>query len=285
MDTSWWDLPDVVPVSVDGADVATVMLGPSTEEAAGDVVFCHGTPWSSAVWGAVARRVARTHRVFLWDMPGYGRSTMNPDTPIDLAAQGSRLAALLDHWGLDRPNLVAHDVGGAVALRAHLLHDRDAASVFLWDVVTLDPWGSPFFALVRDHVDVFSALPERLHGALVREYIAGAGPRLTAESIERLAAPWLGDAGRLAFYRQIGALRPEHTRPVVARLADTRCPASVGWGEDDPWIPVAQAHRLADALPGDPPVITLPGVGHLAPVEASEQVADAVLAHLRRVTP
>ena len=44
MDTSWWDLPDVVPVSVDGADVATVMLGPSTEEAAGDVVFCHGTP-------------------------------------------------------------------------------------------------------------------------------------------------------------------------------------------------------------------------------------------------
>ena len=34
---------------MDGASVATVVLGPDARDAAGDVVFCHGTPWSSAV--------------------------------------------------------------------------------------------------------------------------------------------------------------------------------------------------------------------------------------------
>jgi pimeloyl-ACP methyl ester carboxylesterase len=29
---------------------------------------------------------------------------------------------LLSHWALERPHVVAHDIGGTVALRAHLLH-------------------------------------------------------------------------------------------------------------------------------------------------------------------
>ncbi|MBL0885418.1 alpha/beta fold hydrolase [Myceligenerans indicum] len=269
-------LPEPVHVTVGGARIATYVLAPE-RPSVGDVVFCHGTPWSARVWAQAARHLSGGRRVFLWDMPGYGRSTQEGDVAVDLASQMSRFAELLAHWDLDRPWVVAHDIGGAVALGAHLLHGRDYAGLFLWDVVTLEPWGSPFFRLVSEHADVFTQLPAALHEALVREYIAGAARgRLTADVLDALARPWLGTPGQAAFYRQIAALRPAHTRPVVARLADVRCPVRIGWGERDAWIPVDQATRLRDLLPGSPPVITLDDAGHLAPVESPSLVIGAI---------
>jgi pimeloyl-ACP methyl ester carboxylesterase len=91
-----------------------------------------------------------------------------------------------------------------------------------------------------------------------------------------LAAPWRGDSGQPAFYRQIAALTPEHTEPVAARLSQVRCPVMIGWGAQDPWIPVEQAARLRTSLPGNCPVVTLDEVGHLAPVEASSRVLAAL---------
>jgi pimeloyl-ACP methyl ester carboxylesterase len=210
-------------------------------------------------------------------MPGYGRSTKDPAVPVDLASQMSRFAQLIAHWGLDRPNVVAHDIGGAVALGSHLLHGREYAGLFLWDVVTLDPWGSPFFRLVADHADVFAELPAALHAALVGEYIAGAARhRLTAGRVDALSRPWLGTSGQPAFYRQIAALRPEHTRPVAERLRQVSCGVTIGWGAQDPWIPAEQAARLRTLLPGSPPVIMLDEVGHLAPLEAPSLVHRAL---------
>ncbi|RPF22910.1 alpha/beta fold hydrolase [Myceligenerans xiligouense] len=270
-------LPDPVHVTVGGARIATYVLTPDRETPVGDVVFCHGTPWSAQVWAAAARHLGSGRQVFLWDMPGYGRSSQDPEVPVDLASQMSRFAELLAHWGLERPDVVAHDIGGAVALGAHLLHGSEYAGLFLWDVVTLDPWGSPFFRLVAEHTDVFTQLPAALHAALVREYIAGAAHgELTAGSLDVLSEPWLGSRGQEAFYRQISALRPEHTRAVVARLGQVRCPVAIGWGAQDPWIPVEQAARLQELLPGNPPVHLLDDVGHLAPIEAPSRVFRAL---------
>lgn len=286
MSTRKSQLPEPVHVTVDGASIATYIVAPERREPLGDVVFCHGTPWSSRVWADAAQHLSRSHRVFLWDMPGYGRSTKDPAVSVDLASQMSRCAQLLTYWGVDRPHVVAHDIGGAVALGAHLLHDRAYAALFLWDVVTLDPWGSPFFRLVADHTDVFAELPAALHGALVGEYIAGAAHgQLTTDWVDVLNQPWLGAAGQPAFYRQIAALRPEHTRPIMERLHQVGCAVTIGWGEQDPWIPVDQAAQLHDLLPGRPPVITLDEVGHLAPVEAPSRVCHALGDWLAGVLP
>ena len=216
-------------------------------------------------------------RVFLWDMPGYGASPKGPGIAVDLVTQRRRLAALLRHWGLDRPHLVAHDIGGAVALGAHLLEGSDLASLFLLDIVTLDPWGSPFFRLVAQNESVFAAVPGPLHAALVREYVAGAANHGLADDVVRmLAEPWLGGVGQAAFYRQIAQLSPAHTAPIVSRLGEVRCPVRIGWAEDDPWIPFEQAKRLRTALPGDPEVVVFPERGHLVPLEDADAVAPAV---------
>jgi pimeloyl-ACP methyl ester carboxylesterase len=288
---TWTELPAPVFVDLQGkglhadggtrpADavrVATWVLEPPDRTPAGDVVLCHGTPWSARVWAPVAQALGQEYRVFLWDMPGYGASPKGPEHAVDLVAQRRRLAALLRHWALDRPHVVAHDVGGAVALGAHLLEGAELASLFLLDVVTLDPWGSAFFRLVARNEQVFAAVPGSLHAALVKEYIAGAANHhLAPEVVEKLAEPWLDEQGQAAFYRQIAQLSPEHTRPIVSRLDRVRCPVRVGWATDDPWIPVEQAGRLRAALPGDPEVVELPGRGHLVPLEDAAAVERTV---------
>ena len=159
-----------------------------------DVVFCHGTPWSSALWAPYAQALSASFTVHLWDMPGYGASSMEPDHAVSLDVQGQLLADLLAHWELSAPHVVTHDIGGAVALRAHLLHGRAYASLALVDVVALAPWGSDYFRLVKQHADVFAAVPPAMHEGALRAYVAGASHRgLSAPALDELVTPWLGD--------------------------------------------------------------------------------------------
>lgn len=279
-----------------GTEVATRIVEPrpghSSRDSLGDIVICHGTPWSSHMWMPLARELGQRFRVHLWDMPGYGESIPIPDESpaevgplVDLIAQRRRLGDLLDYWKLETPHVIAHDIGGAVALGAHLLEGLDFASLYLLDVVTLTPWGSPFFQLVAENESAFAALPPRLHRALVREYIAGSGTTdgpstLTASWLDELTAPWATAAGQRAFYRQITQLSPAHTQPIVDRLGEVRCPVRIGWGDDDQWISVEQAERLAHALPRDTDITHFPGAGHLVPIEAPTQLAAEVAAWL-----
>jgi pimeloyl-ACP methyl ester carboxylesterase len=53
--------------------------------------------------------------------------------------QGELLADLLRYRNVDAPHVVAHDYGGAVSLRAHLVHGARYASLALVDVVALRP--------------------------------------------------------------------------------------------------------------------------------------------------
>lgn len=226
------------------------------------VVLCHGTPWSSHVWRALVDRLRHEYSIYVWDMPGYGCSDKHPDADVSLREQGAVLAALVDHWGLERPDVVAHDVGGAVALRAHLLHGVPVRSLVLIDVVALRPWGSPFFRLVGSHAEVFAALPPKLHEALVREYIRGASSRgLSDHVLEDLVAPWLGD-GQAAFYRQIEQADERYTAELEDRFAHIDAPTLVVWGTADQWIPVDRAARLAAVIPNSS-LVLIEGAGHL----------------------
>lgn len=265
-------LPPPEYVSLNGTDVATYVLEPETDAEAG-VVFCHGTPWSAEVWAAAARYVSRNYQVYLWDMPGYGRSEQNDTAPVDLPSQIDRFTGLLQEWGLDRPHVVAHDIGAAVALGSHLSNHDEFASLYLWDPVIVRPWGSKFFRLVATDTEVFMQLPEPLHRALVEAYIAGAAHRsLTVDQLQTLCAPWTTYPGQRAFYRQIASLHPEDTDPIEARLDAVRCRVKIAWGQEDPWIPVSQATVVQNLLPAGVDIVTLAGVGHLAPLELPSAV-------------
>jgi pimeloyl-ACP methyl ester carboxylesterase len=250
------------------------------DEHADPVVLLHGTPFSSYVWRDVARALAVTHRVYVWDMPGYGTSEMSNGQDVSLAAQGRVFTELLAHWGLDEPSVVAHDFGGAVALRAHLLHGARYHALALVDPVALAPWGSPFFRLVGANAEVFEQLPPALHGALVREYVTSASHRgLHPATLDALVDPWLGGAGQPAFYRQIAQASQRYTDEVQGRYGELALPVLICWGAEDTWIPIGKGRELAGLIPGSR-LHPIEGAGHLVQEDAPAELTAALLGFL-----
>jgi pimeloyl-ACP methyl ester carboxylesterase len=244
------------------------------------VVLVHGTPWSSWTWRGVLPHLAELFSVYVFDLLGFGASEKRAGQDVSLAAHGQRLAALLDFWSLDRPAVVAHDIGGAATLRAHLIHGRPVAALVLIDVVALAPWGSPLYRLVRDHVTVFEQLPAPIHEGVIRAYVATAQARPLDRDIEDvLIAPWLGSVGQAAFYRQIAQGDQRDTDEIEPLYGQITAPTLVVWGEADPWIPVERGRELARRIP-DARLEVLPKGGHLVQEDEPQEVARLLGEHL-----
>ena len=241
------------------------------------LVLLHGTPFSSIVWRRIAPYLSGRRQVFYFDLLGYGRSEMREGQDVSLAVQSRLLAALLSHWQLSRPDVVAHDFGGCAALRAHLLHGCEYRSLTLIDPVALAPWGSPFVRHVRDHEAAFSGLPAYIHAAILPAYISGAAFRPLATSVMQLYTdPWSGATGQAAFYRQIAQMDQRYTDEIESRYAEIRCPVEVIWGEQDRWIPIEHGHELARRIPGSR-LLGIPEAGHLVQEDAPEAIVAALL--------
>ncbi|MFJ6747426.1 MULTISPECIES: alpha/beta fold hydrolase [unclassified Streptomyces] len=252
-------------------EVRWAVLG--EDAAAGDappVVLLHGTPFSSYAWRTVARALAERRRVFVWDMPGYGASEKHAGQDVTLDSQAVVFGELLAHWGLTEPAVVAHDFGGCVALRAHLVHGVRYDRLALVDAVALAPWGSPTYRLMHAHPEVFAQLQPHLHRALVREFITnGSRQGLSAEVLDRLVAPWTTEEGQAAFYRQIEQNDQRFTDDIQGRYGEIAVPTLVCWGTHDSWIPAAKGRELAAAIPGAE-LRLIEDAGHLVQEDAPE---------------
>ena len=236
------------------------------------VVLVHGTPFSSYVWRRIGSELARSHHVHVYDLLGYGQSAKHAGQDVSLGVQNSLLKDLLKHWGLDRPKVVAHDFGGATALRAHLLNDCDYEKLLLIDPVAIRPWGSPFVQHVREHEQAFAGVPDYLQVAILRAYIRTAASReMTDEELAPYLAPWLGPDGQPAFYRQIAQMDLKYTDEMQDRYADIRCPVRLLWGREDAWIPVERGRELASLIP-DCALTEIDGSGHLMQEDAPEAI-------------
>lgn len=245
------------------------------------VVLVHGTPFSSYVWRNIASALAESHEVYVFDLLGYGASEKREGQDVSLAAQGKLLARLLEHWELESPMIVGHDFGGAITLRAHLLEERDFARIVLVDAVSVAPWGSSFYRLVRDYPGVFRQIPGYMHRAMLVAYIRDATYRpMDDEEMAHYIEPWLGEEGQDAFYRQIEQNDQRYTDEVEPLYGQIERPVLILWGEEDRWIPPELGQKLHSMIPGSQ-LETLPECAHLAQEDATE----AVLSHLTRFFP
>jgi pimeloyl-ACP methyl ester carboxylesterase len=265
-----WELPEVF--EYEGQPVRWHAIGEGEP-----LVLLHGTPFSSVVWRRIAPLLARRRRVYYYDLLGYGRSHKEDGQDVSLGVQNRLFDQLLTHWELECPDVVAHDFGGATALRTHLLDGRDYRTLTLIDPVALSPHGSPFVQTARRHEQAFVELPAYIHDALLRAYVAGAVHRtLSEEEMLRYTTPWTGEVGQAAFYRQIAQMRDEYTDEIQDRYDEMRCPVTILWGEQDAWVPLERGQELARRIPGAD-LRTVAYAGHLVPEDAPEAVVATVL--------
>lgn len=241
------------------------------------LVALHGTPFSAQVWRRIVPQVADRRTVYYFDMVGYGQSEMRAGQDVSLAVQNRVLAALFGEWRLDRPDVLAHDFGGATALRGYYLNGLRYASLTIFDAVALAPWGSPFVRHVRAHEAAFAGMPDYMHRALLRAYLQTAACHpLSQEALAIYSAPWLGPVGQAAFYRQISQMDQRFTDEVEGRYGRMDCPVTVLWGRDDAWIPHAKGAALAARI-SDRPLISVPEAGHLMQEDRPEVLVAAIL--------
>lgn len=264
-----WGLSETCQTSAGRVSAGSCGQGPA-------LVLAHGWPWSSYSWHRVISDLAKNHTLYWYDMPGYGQSEMRGGQRTSLDVQGEVFAEMLAHWRLSRPSVVAHDFGGATTLRAHLLHGCEFERYVLMNVVAMRPWGSEFFEHVGKHVEAFQGLPPHIHKAIVEAYIQGAlVSEISPADFGELVAPWLTEEGAGSFYHQFAQADERYTAEVEPLFKDIRCPVTILWGDDDPWIPVERGRALNE-LVGQNRFKALKGVGHLPQLEAPAIVLEAL---------
>ncbi|MBD8494056.1 alpha/beta fold hydrolase [Pseudomonas syringae] len=267
------DLPNTLMVEGNAVRWGKMGRGPA-------LVAIHGTPFSSQVWRRIVPLLADRRTVYYFDLVGYGQSEQRAGQDVSLALQNRVLAALFQAWGLERPDVLAHDFGGATALRGYYLNGLRYASLTIFDAVALAPWGSPFVQHVRLHEQAFAGMPDYMHQALLHAYLQTAAHQpLSAQALAIYSAPWLGAVGQPAFYRQIAQMDQSHTDEIEGLYGRLDCPVTVLWGRNDQWIPYVKGQALARLI-SDRECILIDNAGHLVQEDCPEAIVAAVLKSL-----
>jgi pimeloyl-ACP methyl ester carboxylesterase len=241
------------------------------------LLLLHGFPTSNRLWdGVLPALVQAGFRCIAPDLAGYGLSDAPPDGEVGMERQSALLIELLDGLGIDRPVVVAHDVGSAAA--EILLADapKRLRGLVVIDGVYADQWAMEFLESIQ-HWEPRNA--GRLAPVLARRLRTPGGP--PEEAIRAVLSAYEGESGGMCLIRAARALNPAQTASRLDAMRAAHVPARVIWGESDRYLPVDTVARpLADLL--DAELRLLPG-GHFLPLEAPEAVARELLDFVKRL--
>ena len=124
-------------VEVEGARLHVVERGQGPA-----LLLIHGLGGQLRNFSRILEPLAARHRVILVDRPGSGYSVSDALVQPSLADQARSLAGLVDALRLDRPVVVGHSLGGALALMLAIQHPERVGGLAL-----LSPFTRPVEAV------------------------------------------------------------------------------------------------------------------------------------------
>jgi len=246
------------------------------------VILLHGFPTSSRLWQGVVRDFPAGHRLVVCDLPGFGRSDPSPGA-ADCADHAAAVLRLMDDLRIARACLVGHGLGGGVA-QVIAAHAPDRVShLALVDSAAFGAAPRRMARLARALLPLAGMLPPGLLAGLVQGSVREGfvDPDRSRLTLDTCLHPFTTPIGRDHLVQHLRALRRCATTELATPLEASRIPAAILWGADDPFYPVALAHRLHAAIPGSTLEI-VEDVRHFLPEDAPERVLAALTALLRR---
>ena len=254
-------------VEVDGLKVHAAEAG----EGGPPVILLHGASVNLRDWTyGLLPWLAERRRVVAFDRPGFGYSERAGDgwTPVRQARHLAKAARAL---GIERPIVVGHSWGAAVALAWALEHPDDVTGVVSVSGATM-PWGAA--ASVASALGIGRWGVDRYLARLSRNAENGA----VDDFVRRAFVPQPVPPGYLA---HVGAPLSLRARTIEAngedlaqthtalaaqsrRYGDIAVPVEVVHGDRD-WLLSVERHveGLVAAVPNGNAVVA-PGVGHMA---------------------
>ncbi|NOY56532.1 MAG: alpha/beta fold hydrolase [Actinobacteria bacterium] len=229
-------------------------------------VFVHGFPLDHRMWLDQVEALSPVRRCVALDLPGFGRSDPLRDRVLTMSRIADDLAEFI---GDRQADVVALSMGGYAALALWERHPQVIRSLSLFDT--------------RSGEDSEEGRAGR---RLMAEQVADKGMGALVDGlIDRLLAL---DASVVARARLRGMIESTAPETVVAALegmarrpdrtgilATITVPTLVLVGQEDQPTPPTVAEAMAELIPGST-LVTVPGAGHLTPVEAPERVNDAL---------
>jgi pimeloyl-ACP methyl ester carboxylesterase len=227
---------------------------------------------------ALTDQLVADHRVILVDRPGSGYSAAAPSAGIP--AQAKLIAGLIDALGLDRPLVVGHSLGGAVALALALDHPDKVSGLAL-----LAPLTQPQDTVPPAFKAISIASPA-VRRAVAWTIATPIGMLSGSKGAEAVFAPepapddfGTRGGGRLvlrpdAFHAASTDLAATRTdlAAIAARYVELSVPVAILSGRDDAILD-PEIHGAKIAADVQRVELTLIPGGHMIPVTAPEQVS------------
>ena len=241
------------------------------------VVLAHGYLLDNSYYEVVFRALVEAgHHVIAFDQRGHGRSQAG-SAGHGSAAAASDYGAVLDHFAIERGVLVAHSMGGFLALR-FCLQQPELAKRRLRRLVLLGANAGGMAARSLENRLQVPMIKSGLLSVLWRT--PGIGPAMVAGLFGSAPDPRCVELTRAMLLRQdvqrslplLHAMRDESYHD---RLGEISIQVRVLCGELDRTCPPSHSRRIGQALP-NASNHWLPGKGHMLAYEAPDAVVEAV---------
>ncbi len=247
------------------------------------LLLLHALGESALDWRWVLPDLARTHRVYAPDLPGFGDSA-KPAADYSPAFFEGFVAAFLNALEVERATVVGNSLGGLIALRLALSEPARVGTLALIDSAGLGREVSSAlkWPALPGYGEAAITLSKTPLGATQRAWLRV--PLLFARP-ERVPAEWFEEQHRLAQLpgfseAVVAALRaqvdPGGQREVLLdRLPSLESPTLIVWGESDRVFPVSQARDAVGRL-REGSLELIPDCGHLPHVERADRFVAAL---------
>src|SRR5258706_90781 len=264
-------------VTVDGTLLHFVIRG-----AGSPVVLIHGNPGSGQDWTRVFAPLAAHHEVIAFDRPGHGRSQRPKAGDATVEVQARLLHDALKQLHIERPIVVGHSWGGALALIYAINYPKEVAGVVLLAPAVYESHdgGSiltslPAVPLLGDAVNsVFTPL---FGASVVRRKLkkAFSPDPVPPRYLRSVLSEWTNPKKVKAYSVDEASLN-DSLKKFSPRYAEISVPVSILTGDSDLIVPEKDnAERLHQALPKSH-LIILPKTGHEIPFTHPRAVIDEI---------
>lgn len=234
------------------------------------LVLLHGAGGRHSLWDEVLGLLEREGiPAIALDLPGHGGSPLPRLQSV--AALAEAVAARLGEIQVKRAVMAGHSLGGAVALT---MACSRAVEVYGVGVVSSGASLPVSEALLSGIVEDFPATAAKIsRAAFHKNAPAGASASMEWMTLQGGSEQLYADFTACAGYGLTSG-----------QLEGVLCPVSIVCGDGDRFTPLSLSEELSAALP-EAVLAVLPGVGHMAMIEAPAQTCAALAALWRRAHP
>jgi pimeloyl-ACP methyl ester carboxylesterase len=264
-------------VSVDGLRLHFVSKG-----AGRPVVFIHGNPGSHQDFSrTVLGDVSETYRAVAFDRPGHGYSERHNGATVTVEVQARLLRDALEQLSIERPIIVGHSWGGAVAL-AMALEDQENLAGLVLLAPAAYPGDTTQWWTTLPHLPflgnlLLKTLTPLLGRTIVRDSLKDAyHPQpVQADYVQAAEALWTR-AEQIRACASDDRSLDGSLKVLSERYSEIRLPVVIVTGDSDLLVkPEEHACRLQRSVSGSQ-LMRLEGVGHQIPQTRPESVIEAI---------